>query len=118
MRTLSALIAVFSLVSTAALVAMPGGVLLAFFTFGLFAFALPGVFGENRTVRQHDPTVNPRAWRDGENRECDAQVSDRRGGEASVGLVRFGSDARVARATLWAPPGGPVPSDVVLIESD
>jgi hypothetical protein len=42
----------------------------AFFTvvlLGLFLLALVGVLGglEDRTVRQHNPAMNPRGWRDG-----------------------------------------------------
>jgi hypothetical protein len=35
--------------------------------FGVFLLALVGVLGglEDRTVRQHSPSLNPRGWRDG-----------------------------------------------------
>jgi hypothetical protein len=67
MRTLSALVAVVSLFTAVALVPVVGGVLVAMFLVGLFGLALVGVLGavENRTVRQHDPSMNPTRWRDG-----------------------------------------------------
>ena len=67
MRLFSALVAVASLMLTVALLPVPGGVLFAMFTFGLFLLAMGGVFAglEDRTVRQHDTSVNPRGWRDG-----------------------------------------------------
>jgi hypothetical protein len=50
----------------AALVVM-GGVIFAPFLFGLFLLALVGVLGglKDRAVRQHNPAMNPRRWRDG-----------------------------------------------------
>ena len=66
MRVFSAFLAVGSLV-TVALLPLPGGVLFAMFSFGLFLLALGGVFAglENRTVRHHDASTDPRGWRDG-----------------------------------------------------
>jgi hypothetical protein len=66
MRVFSAFVAVASLLVTVALLPLPGGVLFAMFSFGLFLLALGGVFAglENRTVRQHDASTDPRGWRD------------------------------------------------------
>lgn len=65
---MSALVAALSLVASAALLLVPGGVLLIPLTLGGFALALAGVLGQvgDRTVAQHDPAVNPRGWRDGQ----------------------------------------------------
>ena len=67
MRIFSAFVAVASLLVTVALLPLPGGVLFAMFSFGLFLLALGGVFAglENRTVRQHDASTDARGWRDG-----------------------------------------------------
>lgn len=67
MRTLSSLAAFVSLILTVAFVPIIGGVLFAMVFFGLFLLALVGVLGglEDRTVRQHNPSLNPRGWRDG-----------------------------------------------------
>jgi hypothetical protein len=67
MRTLSSLAAVISLILTVAFMPVVGGVLFAMVFFGLFLLALVGVLGGlgNRTVRQHNPSMNPREWRDG-----------------------------------------------------
>jgi len=64
---MSALIAVGSLVVLVALLIAPGGVLLAPFVFGVFLLALAGVLGglNDHTVRQHNPKMNPRGWRNG-----------------------------------------------------
>ncbi len=65
---MSAVVAAVSLFLTlASLLVFPIGALLAVFPFGLFLLALVGVFGglEDRTVRQHNPSMNPRRWRDG-----------------------------------------------------
>jgi hypothetical protein len=64
---MSALVAVLSLALTLALLLLPGGVLFAPFSLGLFLLALTGVLGgvEDRTVRQHDPAMTPRSWREG-----------------------------------------------------
>jgi hypothetical protein len=60
-------LAAAALLSTLALLAVPGGVLFAPFPLGLFLLALVGVLGglEDRTVRQHDPVLDPRRWRNG-----------------------------------------------------
>jgi hypothetical protein len=67
MRTLSSTVAVGSLILAAALVPVIGGVLTAVFLVGLFFLALVGVLSgvEDRTVRQRNPTMDPRRWRDG-----------------------------------------------------
>jgi hypothetical protein len=64
---MSALLAVLSPVLAVALLLVPGGVLFAPLLLGLLLLALVGIFGElkERTVRQHNPTMNPRRWRDG-----------------------------------------------------
>jgi hypothetical protein len=61
------LIAVLSLSGAVAVLLVPGGVLLAPFLLGAALLALAGGLGglENRTVRQHEPTMNPTGWRDG-----------------------------------------------------
>jgi MFS superfamily sulfate permease-like transporter len=67
MRMLSSLVAVVSLFLTVAFVPLVGGVLFAMVAFGLFLLALVAVLAEqeDRTVRQHNPSMNPRGWRDG-----------------------------------------------------
>jgi hypothetical protein len=67
MRTFWTLIAVVSLFGAVALVPVYGGILFAFILFGGFLLALVGVLGEgeDRTVRQHDPSMDPTAWRKG-----------------------------------------------------
>jgi hypothetical protein len=67
MRVLSSLVAAASLFFTVALLAVPGGVLFAMFTFGLFMLALTGVFAglEDRTVLERKPYADPKGWRDG-----------------------------------------------------
>lgn len=61
------LIAVLSLLGAVALLLVPGGVLIASFLLGAALLALTGGLGglENRSVRQHDPPMNPTGWRDG-----------------------------------------------------
>jgi hypothetical protein len=67
MRTLTSLVAVVSLILTVAFIPVVGGVIFSMVFFGLFLLALVGVVGglEDRTVRQHNPSMNPRGWRDG-----------------------------------------------------
>jgi hypothetical protein len=65
---MSALVAVVSLFLLVASLPVFGiGVLFALFLFGLFLLALVGVLAglEDRTVRQHDPVLDPRRWRNG-----------------------------------------------------
>ena len=64
---MSAFVAVSSLFASVALLVVPGGALIAPFSLGLSLLALVGVMGglENRTVRQRDPELDPRGWRDG-----------------------------------------------------
>lgn len=59
MRTLSSLTAVVSLILTVVFIPIVGGVLFAMVFFGLFLLALVGVLGglEDRTVRQHNPSM-------------------------------------------------------------
>jgi hypothetical protein len=61
------LIAVVCLLGAAASLLVPGGVLLAPVLLGAALLALTGALGvlENRSVRQHDPPMNPKGWRDG-----------------------------------------------------
>jgi hypothetical protein len=62
MRTLSALLAVGSLLLTAAMFPIIGAVL-----FALFLFGLAGVLAslEDHTVEQHEPAMDPTGWRTG-----------------------------------------------------
>ena len=61
------LIAVLSLLGAVAVLLVPGGVLIAPLLLGAALLALTGGLGglENRTVRQHEPPMNPTGWRDG-----------------------------------------------------
>ena len=67
MRIFSAFVAVASLFLTVALLPVPGGVLFAMFTFGMFLLAMGGVFAglEDRTVSRRDVSVDPTRWRNG-----------------------------------------------------
>jgi hypothetical protein len=60
-------IAVLSLLGAAVSLLVPGGVLLAPLLLGAALLALTGGLGglENRSVRQHEPPMNPKGWRDG-----------------------------------------------------
>jgi hypothetical protein len=60
-------LAVAALFLSVATVPVVGGVLFALSLFALFLLALVGVLGglEDRTVRQHDPVLDPRRWRNG-----------------------------------------------------
>jgi hypothetical protein len=60
-------LAAAALLLSAAMLPVWGGVLFALFLFGLFLLALVGVLGslEDRTVRQHDPAMNAKRWRNG-----------------------------------------------------
>jgi hypothetical protein len=65
---MSALVAVVSLFLLVVSLPVIGvGVLVAPFLLGLFLLALVGVLGglKDRTVRQHNPAMNPRRWRNG-----------------------------------------------------
>ena len=61
------LIAVLSLLGAVAVLLVPGGVLIAPFLLGAALLALTGGLGGlgNRSVRQHEPPMNPTGWRDG-----------------------------------------------------
>ena len=65
----SAVVATGSLFLTAAslLAAPAGGVIFTPFLFGLFLLALVGVFSgvENRAVREHNPVLDGKRWRNG-----------------------------------------------------
>ena len=67
MRTLSALIAIGSLLGAIVFVPLIVGVLLSLILVGLFLLALVGVLSglEDHTVRQHDPAMDPTGWRNG-----------------------------------------------------
>ncbi len=68
MRALTSLVAVVSLLLGAASLIVLGGALLALFLFfPLFLLALVAVLSglEDRTVRQYNPAMNSRRWRDG-----------------------------------------------------
>jgi hypothetical protein len=60
-------LAVAALLLTVVTIPVVGGVLFAFLFFGVFLLALVGVLTglEDRTVRQHNPSMNPTRWRDG-----------------------------------------------------
>jgi hypothetical protein len=101
---MSAIVATGSLCLTAAslLAAPAGGVVFTPFLFGLFLLALVGVFGglEGRTVRQHNPVLDGKAWRHGSSGvdgygELDPDVHARGGGERdrAVPLGRPAADA-------------------------
>jgi hypothetical protein len=67
MRTVSALVAVSALFLSIAFPLILGGVIFALFLFfPLFLLALVGLLDtvEDRTVRQHNPSVDPRGWRE------------------------------------------------------
>ena len=67
MRPVSALVAVLALFLSIAFPLVLGGVIFALFLFfPLFLLALVGVLDtvEDRTVRQHDPSMDPRGWRE------------------------------------------------------
>jgi len=59
-------IATLSLLGATASLLVPGGVLLAPLLLGAALLALTGGLGglEDRSVRQHDPPMNPNGWRD------------------------------------------------------
>jgi hypothetical protein len=67
MRTVSGLVAVSALLLSIAFPLILGGVIFALFLFfPLFLLALVGLLDtvEDRTVRQHNPSVDPRGWRE------------------------------------------------------
>jgi hypothetical protein len=93
---MSALIAVTSLFLLVATLAVFGGVVLAPFIFGLFALALVGVLGQvpDRSVRQHNPDLDPTGWREGSRSPSTSRQSP-----------RTPSTARsTPRAAMTAPP--------------
>jgi len=64
---MSGVVAVLALVLFVASAVVPGGALFALLALGLFGLALVGVLAglEDRAVRQHDPVLDPKRWRDG-----------------------------------------------------
>jgi hypothetical protein len=60
-------VAVAALLLSVAMLPLWGGVLFALFLFGLFLLALVGVLSglDDRAVRQRDPVLDPRGWRNG-----------------------------------------------------
>jgi hypothetical protein len=67
MQTLSAFVAIASLLLAIASIAALTGAVLALFLFPLFMLRLAGVMAglEERTVRHHNTSINPTGWRDG-----------------------------------------------------
>jgi hypothetical protein len=67
MRTVCAAIAVGSLLGAVVFVPLIVGALISLVLLGVFLLALVGVFSglEDRTVRQHEPSMDPRGWRNG-----------------------------------------------------
>jgi uncharacterized membrane protein len=67
MRTAFAAIAVGSLLGAIVFVPLIIGALVSLILVGAFLLALVGVFSglEDRTVRQHEPSMDPRGWRNG-----------------------------------------------------
>lgn len=66
-RMISSLVAVGSLFLAVAFVPVIGAALIVLLLFGVFLLALVGVFSgmDDRTVRQHDPILDGRRWREG-----------------------------------------------------
>jgi hypothetical protein len=67
MRILSSLVALGSLLGAVVLAPVYGAALFMLLLFGLFLLALVGVLSgvDDRTVRQHDPSMSATGWRDG-----------------------------------------------------
>ena len=67
MTKLFSIVAVVSLFGTVAFVPVVGGILFAMVLFVLFLGGLVGVLAgiEDRTVRQHEPVLDPKGWRTG-----------------------------------------------------
>jgi hypothetical protein len=59
------ILTIASLLLSSGLLLVPGGVLFAPFLLGLSLLALTGVLGgrADRSVRQHNPPMNPKGWR-------------------------------------------------------
>jgi hypothetical protein len=62
----STVVAIGSLFLAVALTPVIGAALFVLLLLGQFLLALVGVIGgqRNRTVRQHEPSMNPRGWRE------------------------------------------------------
>jgi hypothetical protein len=67
MQAVMSVVAVLTLFGTVALLPVIGGVLFAMVLFVVFLGALVGVLSglEDRTVRQHNPVLDPKGWRNG-----------------------------------------------------
>jgi hypothetical protein len=65
MKAFASIAALTALVGAVVLVPVYGGILFSFILFGAFLLALVGVIGEaeDRTVRQHEPSMDPDGWR-------------------------------------------------------
>jgi hypothetical protein len=65
MKTVTSLVAVGSLFTAAALLPLVGAALFAAVLFGLSLLALVGVIGSagEHVVEQHNPSMDPTAWR-------------------------------------------------------
>jgi hypothetical protein len=68
MRLLSSTVAIVSLVGVVVLAPVYGAAIFMLLLFGLFLLALVGVLSgvDDRTVEQHEPTMNARGWRGGD----------------------------------------------------
>ena len=64
---MSSIVAVLALVLFVASVPVVGAALFSLLLLGLFGLALVGVLGRlgDRTVRQHEPVLDPKRWRNG-----------------------------------------------------
>lgn len=65
MRSVSATIAIVSLVGVIVMAPIYGAALFMLLLFGLFLLALVGVLSgvDDRSVPQHDPAMDPKGWR-------------------------------------------------------
>jgi hypothetical protein len=65
MKAFASIVALTALVGAVVLVPVYGGILFSFILFGAFLLALVAVIGEaeDRTVRQHEPSMDPDGWR-------------------------------------------------------
>jgi hypothetical protein len=64
-KLFSSIAALASLIGAVVLVPVYGGILFSFILFGAFLLALVGFIGDvsDRTVEQHEPSMDPEAWR-------------------------------------------------------
>jgi hypothetical protein len=65
MKAFSSIVGLRAVIGSVAPVPVYGGILFSFILFGGFLLALVGVIGdsENRTVREHEPSMDPDGWR-------------------------------------------------------